>query len=73
MKVPEPWGAIAGYTEQLEDWFEFDQILPHTVSDEVRRCDCMKFADSTAASMYVWLDVASASRAETLGCSQLIV
>ncbi len=50
----------------VQYWLTFDDKKAITILDESRKCDCMKFADSMAASRYVWLDVASASRAETL-------
>ncbi len=63
-KIPV-WGE---YTDVsiVQYWLKFDDRKAITVLDGSRKCDCMKFADSMAASRYVWLDVASASRAETL-------
>ncbi len=73
-KVPEPQGDVSSFFEQFEAWFEFDLILvPTVLLDESRRCNCMKCTESRAASIYVWLNVAFASRAETLGRSQLII
>ncbi len=63
-KIPVSGEYAVVYTEQ--DSLSFDDTKAITVLDGLRRCDCMKFADSMAASRYVWLDVASANRAETL-------
>ncbi len=71
IKIPERLAVTIECTEQ--DSFDIDAIESITVLDGLRRCDCMKFADSTAALRYVWLDVASANRAETLRRSQLNV
>ncbi len=64
MKIPELYGNTVEFTEQ--DSFDFEDIESSTILDGSRRCDCIKFADSMAESRYVWLDVASASSAETL-------
>ncbi len=71
IKIPERLAITVECAEQ--DSFDVGAIESITVLDGLRRCDCMKFADSTAASRYVWLDVASANRAETLCRSQLNV
>ncbi len=66
MKSPEPWGDGVVSTGQFGD----RSITFITRLDGLRRCDWMKFADSTAASIYVLLDVASASRADRLSHDQ---
>ncbi len=64
MNTPEWVGYFVKSTEQ--DPFDIDTMVFPTMLNISRRYDCMKFAKSTAASVYIWFDVASANRAETL-------